>query len=95
MKSKKKKEKTILYAARTVLFNSSSLRLCERGSTEDKQLQSWIVFTIIKPQGIEQINGHYRANTLTTLSRTSFPSFIRQWPWHKGQMGPRVLRGVR
>lgn len=77
MKSKKKKEKTILHTTGTILFNDSSLCLCERGSIEEKQLQYWIVYNIIKAQGIEQVGGHYRTITLSTLLRTSCPSLIR------------------
>lgn len=95
MKSKKKKEKTILHTTGTILFNDSSLCLCKRGSIEEKQLQYWIVYNIIKAQGIEQVGGHYRTITLSTLLRTSCPSLIRLWSCHKWQMGPRVFCGMK
>lgn len=59
----KARKRTILHTTGTIWFNGSTSCLCERGNIEEKQLQYWIVYNIIKTQGIEQAGGHYRTIT--------------------------------
>lgn len=75
MKSKKKKKTFSIQLEQ--FYSMVPLCLCERGSIEEKQLQSRIVYNIIKTQGIEQVGGYYRTITISALLRTSCPSVIR------------------